>query len=742
MRAVTYPRKHGRHVHVARSGAQAPDADAVKISQAFLKQDWALLERLCRQTLRKNGMHLRAHQMLGYALDQQRQTDAAITAYRQGAKLHPDNAELLINYANVLFLAGRSSEAIPVLEKVCTLRPDHALSWLKLAQCCYPAQQNDKGFAAAEKAAALADNLTDKLAALNQLAVHRRELGQIREAVQDCESAIRLNPQDVAHHTNRMLFMLADPEVTTQQIAAAAREFAEVFEPPLKPLWPDFAAQRHGPWRRLKVGFLSPDFRNHSVMYFVEGLLAQLDRRQFEVWAFYLYPSEDEITERVRCHADHFVSLYRQAPATQARAIQDAGIDILIDLAGHTGHNGLPVMMRRAAPVQISWLGFPATTGLTAIDYKFTDEVTDPPDADDQYSEHLYRLPTLFCCYRPHSRHPLWRYQPAYTVRPTPALENGHVTFGSCNNLGKLTDEVLMLWGRILAAVPDSRLLIEGKGFEKAAFAEEYSERCKRLGIDTSRLELLPLDYNNQYLTYHRIDIALDPFPLTGGTTSCDLLWMGIPMVSMVGDSFKSRMGTGLLTYLNRTDWLAQDSGDYLRIACRLASDVPALNTTRLGLRREMEQSTVMREDLFNHYFGEGLRLMWLQWLAQGQHPDDKESQSQLIQSWLPDLPVEWTEPPTPGVGLAPGQRVSLPEAHQQLEELLAKARPHTPDSAGQITHPSWRKVTELAERILCAVPHDPVALSYLAEIEHAHGHTEFAVTYLRYAQEALAARV
>ena len=343
------------------------------------------------------------------------------------------------------------------------------------------------------------------------------------------------------------------------------------------------------------------------------------------------------------------------------------------------------------------------------------------------------------------SRNPLWRYQPRYQVRPTPALENGFITFGSCNNLGKLTDEVLGLWGRVLEALPNSRLLIEGKGMERPDFANAYRQRCQGLGLDPARLDLVPLDTNNQYLTYHRIDVALDPFPLTGGTTTFDVLWMGLPIVSMVGESFKSRMGVSLLTYLDRTEWLAESPEDYVRIACALASDAQALNALRQGLRAEVEASALMREDIFNHHFGEGLRVMWLRWLAQAEHPDDAQAQAKALESWLPGLPEEWSHPPAPGVGLRPGLRVTLSEAHQRLQMLVNKAKVSPPpqraeseSAATKMESQHWIAVTELAEIVLNAVPHDPVALACLAEVEHAHGHTEFAVTYLRYATEAM----
>jgi predicted O-linked N-acetylglucosamine transferase (SPINDLY family) len=702
------------------------------------------LTRLCKQALRKDGRHLLAHRLLGFSLAEQGLIEAAISAYQQGQAKWPDDAELLINYSNVLLKNARSIEATPLLKAACLLRPTHAACWLAYAQCCYDCRENEEGMAAAIRATELATTPAEHLAALTQRAIHRRELGQIREAVEDCEAALSLCPIDLASHTNRLLFMLADPQVDAQQVVAAAREYAAVFEPPLRPQWPAFSQQAAtGPWKRLRVGFVSPDFRTHSVMYFVEGLLAQLDRRQFEIYAFYLYPKDDYITTRVQRHADHFIRLSGLSAQAQAEVIRSLEIDILIDLAGHTGHNGLLAMAHKAAPVQVSWLGYPATTGLSSMDYKFTDEVTDLADADDQYTERLYRMPTFFVCYRPMSRNPLWRYQPSYLVRPTPALTNRYITFGSCNNLGKLTDEVLTLWGQLLANIPTAHLLIEGKNLDGPEFAATYRQRCSRLGIDTARLDLVPLDNANQYLTYHRIDIALDPFPLTGGTTTFDVLWMGVPIVSMIGQSFKSRMGVGMLTYLGRSEWLAYDNVEYLRIAAELAEDVDRLNALRLGLRTELEQSVLMREDLFNQHFADGLRSMWVQWLVQVKHPGDDSAQAQALENWLTVVPADWSKPATPGVGLAPGQRVSLQDAHQRLQELLNSAKAELPAAAtanGMIKNKLWAEVTELSETILSAVPHDAMALACLAEVEQAHGHPEFAVTYLRYATQSLSA--
>lgn len=721
------------------------DPTTARLQAAAAAQDWPLLVRLCRQTLRKQGRHLLAHRLLGIALYESGKIEAALETHRKAVALWPQDTELLLAYATMLIEQARGSVALPLMEKVVQLLPDHSTCWTKLAQCYHQTGSIQNGFDASQRALKTAKNDIEKTNALLMLAAQRRELGEIHEAIQDCKEGIKLTPQAAVLYTNCLLYMLADPqESSAAEMMHVARAFSEIFERPLQPQWPRFEAKDRSPWRRLRIGFVSPDFRNHSVMYFIEGLMAQLDRRMFEVVAFYLYPAEDHITARIKRHADRFIRLAGRTPDQQAQAIRDADIDIAIDLAGHTGENGLLALMRKPAPVQISWLGYPATTGLDAMDYKFTDEITDPEGAESQYTEQLYRLPTLFCCYRPLVRAPLMRYQPMYLVQQTPALSNGYITFGSCNNLGKLTDEVLRLWGRILQSVPNAHLLIEGKDLAIATTAAKFRARCDSLGIPGDRLDLIGQYSKNQYLTYHRIDIALDPFPLVGGTTTCDLLWMGVPLVSMVGESFKSRMGTGILSYLGRTEWLAHDADEYVRIAQGLASDVEQLNQLRLSLRHEVEQSPVMREDLHTHHFGKGLRMMWLQWLARTQYPDDEAAQQHAMQEWVEQVPPEWSQPPTPGVGLEPGKRVLLQEAHALLEALLEKAKAKAKTQAGQppsdaITDRPWLALTNLAEKVLCAVPNDPVALACLAEVEYAHGHTEFAVTYLHYASEAMA---
>ncbi|GAB2747876.1 hypothetical protein GCM10027019_28660 [Melaminivora jejuensis] len=682
--------------------------------------------------------------MLGFALRQDGKIEAALVAYAKAAALWPQDAELLINYSDLLLMQGLNNEALPLLEKVVALRPEHSICWVKLSQCCYALLLHERGYEASQQALATAQGALQRVDALTQSAIHRRELGQVREAVQDCREAISLVP-DAAHlYTNCLLFMLADPSCTANDLAEMASSFSERFEKPLQPHWPSFAAKDRSPWRRLRIGVVSPDFRNHAVMYFTEGLLAQLDRQQFEVIAFYNHPVDDLVTTRVQCHVDEFIRIHGMSAEKQAQTIMDADIDIAIDLAGHTGGNALLALMRKPAPVQVSTIGFPGTTGMKSMDWWISDAILDPHDAQQWYSERLYRLPIRAACYRPMIRNPLWRYQPAYQVRPTPALENGYITFGSCNNLGKLTDDVLRLWGSLLQIVPGSRLLIEGKNLEKEDIRTAYTQRCALLGIPADRLDLVNMNTANQYLTYHRIDIALDPFPLTGGTSSNDLLWMGVPLVTLKGDGLRGRMSSSILAYMGRHEWIARNQEEYLHIASTLAADITALNDLRQNLRLETEASSVMREDLYAYEIGKALRTMWLHWLEQSDHPEWTPAQvDERVLYLMNNMPAA---PDTQEflIGVAPGSRIPLSQTYQKLQNFLDLAKNGPPPLATQqagsdvLSNKFWIKATELAESILCAKPHDPVALTVLAEIENAHGHLDFGRVYLQEALQAL----
>lgn len=718
-----------------------------RLQRLHRQGQWKAVVDECRRRLSRAPADLESHRLLGFALHKLEHFDASSAAYEAAARFHPQDGEILANHAGVLQDRALHAQALALIERVCELRPEHPTPWIMKSRCLYQMYQHQAGVEAANRAVALASKPDEYADAMNQRAIHRRELGETREAIQDCEALIRLRPDHPGLRTNHLLFLLSDPELTPDKLSCVAREHGAAIEAHAVTGAPPFRRDRKASNARLRVGFLSPDFRIHSVMHFVEPLLARLDRRDFEVWSLYLIRQEDIVTKRARQLSDHFVSLAGLGHEECIRRLRDLELDVVVDLAGHSASNGLPFLAARVAPTQVSWLGYPATTGMQSIDYKFTDSITDPEGAQQWYSEKLLRMNAFFCCYRPMIRSPLLRYHEDYEVKFSPAIRNGYVTFGSCNNLSKLTDDVLRLWGRIIAKVPNSRLLVEGKDLESPEFGEIFLRKCERAGIASDRLILVKLDPKNQYLTYHRIDIALDPFPLTGGTTSCDALWMGVPLVSLEGQMFSSRMGAGLLNFIGHPEWLARDAEHYEQIAAELAADPQRLNDIRMTVRQAMEHSPVMDEALFAAEFGKALKHASLACTDANAAADRKSLSVLDAPSVAPTSTPEGLSAPPRAEARAvtsQGTRVSLDEAYEALQTCLDQAktsRMGQPEPPGLDMRPEWRQVTDEAKLLLATFPSDPMALAVLAEVELAHGNEPAARHYMNWAMYRLAGR-
>jgi predicted O-linked N-acetylglucosamine transferase (SPINDLY family) len=355
----------------------------------------------------------------------------------------------------------------------------------------------------------------------------------------------------------------------------------------------------------LKVGYVSPDFYNHAVAYFIEPVLANHDRSQVEIFCYHSRTHDDHVTERLRALADHWIPCRNMSDEQLAAQIRADGIDILVDLAGHTGYNRLLTFARKPAPVQVTYLGHPATSGLTAMDYRLTDIHAEPPGMTEQFNvEQLWRLPEIFCCYRAQDNSP-------GVIDHPPLEDNGYVTFGCFNNFSKVTDPVLALWARVLDKVPASRLMLEIRSVDDPAFRAQIESRCARLGFPLERLVLVPRKKENQYILYNRIDIALDPFPCNGGTTSLDTVWMGVPFVTLAGKHFSSRMGVTVLTNAGLPELIAYSEDEYVDIASALALDIDRLKTVRAGLRERVKASPLMDAARFTSHLEQAYRGMW-----------------------------------------------------------------------------------------------------------------------------------
>jgi protein O-GlcNAc transferase len=721
-----------------------------RISMLHRQEQWTQLAKECRRRLTVVNDDLEAHSKLGFALYKAGKFDAARSAFEVALSLFPDDVDILANMAQMLVDLSSPLEALKLVDRVCAMRPEHPVPWLLRARCLHPVWRHQEGFAAAQQAVKLSSNTPWLADALNLRAIHRRELGETAEAIKDCEQAISLRPEDSGLRGNLMLFLLSDPALTREKLATAACVHGAALEAAARTARAhDFGQVDTTLNRKLRIGFLSPDFRIHPVMHFLEPLLARLDRNQFEVWSLYLIHQQDQVTERARQLSDHFVSLAGMTDEQRIRKIRDLGLDIVIDLAGHSAHNGLPILAARVAHVQVTWLGFPSTTGMKSIHYRLTDGVTDPPGADKWYTEKLVRMNGFFCCYRPMIRRPLLRYQEAYAVKPTPAKRNGYVTFGTCNNLSKLTDDVLIVWAQVLAEVPGSKLLVEGRDLGKPDFATQFKSRCERAGISPDRLRLVHLDTKNQYLTYHAIDIALDPFPLTGGTTSCDALWMGVPLVTLEGQMFSSRMGVGILKSMGKSEWIAHSVDDYVATAARLARDHEALDQIRMTVRPLMESSPIMNEALHAQEFGKALRRMWHEWLQSAgakSASDPSEPTQDLYAVNSGHGSQHSTDEPLTNSAVQvvthKGGRISIDRAYTELQEILARAKAAPPSPLPEQhdkLRTEWIAAAEEAKLLMATLPGDPMAFAVLAEVELAHGNPIAAEHYMNWAVRSLA---
>ena len=361
--------------------------------------------------------------------------------------------------------------------------------------------------------------------------------------------------------------------------------------------------------RRLKIGYVSPDFRGHSVAYFVEPLLKGHDRQAVEVFCYAEVTRPDTVTAHLQGLVDHWLVTVGLSDEELAERIRADGIDILVDLAGHTANNRLRVFARKPAPVQVTWLGYPNTTGLEAIDYRLVDAVTDPVgEADAWASETLVRLEGGFLCYGG------LKDAPEPTVPP--CLKTGTVTFGSFNNPAKVSAATFDAWATLLSRLPQARLLLKGKPFADAATRALFLARLGERGVAAERVELVAwLPGTAAHLAlYHRVDIALDPFPYNGTTTTCEALWMGVPVVTLRGDRHAGRVGASLLSQIGLTDLIANSVEEYVEIALALARNPGRLDDLRRALRPRMAASPLCDGRAFARKMEAAFRTMWQVW--------------------------------------------------------------------------------------------------------------------------------
>ena len=541
------------------------------------------------------------------------QPEQAIVAFREAIRLEPGSPQARVGLAAALVdtaqagvhTAARSTEALALLENDWPRAPDPARARFVVAMALVGCGRWTE---AASHLEALVAARPDSAQARNALANCYNRLGRATDAVREYREAFRAAP-DFHHALTGVLGTLnAAPEVTPEEVFAAHREWAATVAAPLYPVAPRFGNARN-PNRRLRIGYVSPDLRRHPVGTMLAPVLERHDPRRVETFCYYNYPGADVMTERMRRAAHRWRDIAELDDAAVADAIRADGIDILVDLAGHTRRTRLLVFARRPAPIQVSWLGYFNTTGLATMDYFVTDPASSPPGQERYFVERLARLPATRFCYEPPE------FQPE--VNALPARSRGHVTFGCLNALAKVGDRVLALWARILGAVPGARLLLQAAALNDPLVQRDFRARAAAHGIAAERLELRPfVPVELAAHAYHDIDVALDPFPFCGGMTSLDALWMGVPVVTLPQIMIAGRQGASMLANLGLPELIAADEATYISIAAGLAHDFDRLAALRAGLRERFRRSPLADFVRFTGNLEGAFEGMWRTWLA------------------------------------------------------------------------------------------------------------------------------
>jgi len=550
---------------------------------------------------------------LGNTFDAAGQLEQAIACYDSALRTRPTDDIAHAAHGNrgrALLALGRPKEAIADLSAAVRLRPSDAGNHFRLGVALERAGLRDDAAASYRQTIALDPTLAE---AHFNLGVCVSADSDAREALAHYNEAIRLRPDDGvipervlhAHHYDENFDPRASFERHRNWAARFADPFAAAAAAPAS--HPPPHASRHDPYRRLRIGYVSPDFRRHSVSYFLEPLLAAHDKTQVEVFCYADERTRDQTTERLQGYADCWRSITDMSDQQLAQLVRDDRIDILIDLTGHVRHNRLLAFAAKPAPIQVSYLGYPDTTGMRAIDYRLTDALADPPGASDAfYTEQLIRLPDCGWCYRPDDQAP-------------PPDRDGNadgITFGCFNIAAKINAALIAAWSAILRAVPNSGLIIkDGQGTPSPAIPRLRLE-FERQNIPADRVEMLSYlpDFAAHFGLYRRVDIALDTFPYNGTTTTCEALWMGVPVITMAGAHHMSRVGCSLLTAVGRPDLIAHSADDYIGLATRLAGQGKLSTQQRRDLREQMRRSPLLDADRFARKVEAAYRQMWIRY--------------------------------------------------------------------------------------------------------------------------------
>lgn len=534
-----------------------------------------------------------SYNILGSILRAQGKLEEAISAYNQAIKLNPQLPEAYNNLGNVYVSMGNDELAIDSFNNAIDQSPNYAEAHFNIGQLY---QTNNELHKAGEHFASACQISPDNLEFLAANAINLLKQGKLKDAHQLYDRILAAEPSKLPTQSSLLLTLNYTNHYSQKELYEFHKRYEQTIRHKLGIKNTKNKPQRINATsgKKIRVGYVSADFRVHSVAYFFEALLNSHDKGKFEVYCYYNKDFNDAVTNRIKSQSCHWRDVFDLSDSQLAKAIEKDKIDILVDLAGHTAGNRLATFLYRPAPIQISWLGYPNTTGLSCMDFRITDNYADAEGDSDQYhSETLLRMPDSFLCYQGDTTL-------SYQASP-PCKQSGHTTFGSFNNLNKITDQVIKTWAKILNEVPDSRLLLKCKLLESETTQARLLKLFEEDGIDKSRITFkAKIDgYKEHMELYNEIDIGLDPFPYNGTTTTFEALWMGVPTLTICGDRHASRVGTSIMSNIGLNDFVCDDKKDYVRKAKELAGKKDYLESIRHTLRQKLSESKLCDSQAF-----------------------------------------------------------------------------------------------------------------------------------------------
>lgn len=557
-----------------------------------------------------NSGYAEAYLHKGICLFGMAEYEKAVESYKVALSIQPNSPEAYNNIGTIYMAHEKYEDAIVCFDQAVQLRPDYGSAHNNLGVCHYQLNHYDQALSHFDLSLKYKPGDASTLG--NQAGV-LRHVGRFDEAKPLFEKALKLNPALSHVHSNYLMCLHYMDDVPRKLMFKAHKDFDRKYGRPLAPKSPIKFPNVKDEGRPLRVGMVSANFSRHPVGYMILPALDHMDKDQVH---FYGYSDlkvgkNDDFTARIQENCQSWVKTLGMNDDELYDQIRRDEIDILLDLTGHAEGGGrLLVFARRAAPVQVEWIGgLFDTSGMKEMDWIIGDQIEIPEGDDEWYTERVYRMPDDYICYEPP------HYAP--DVTSLPALENGYVTFGNLNNPSKTNDYSLRLWADVLAAVPGSKLLSSGKAYKHEVMRNRFYKIFEEKGLDKDRLIFEQGAGHIDFIgTYNRIDIALDPYPYSGGLTTCEALWMGVPVVALPGPTFAGKHAATHLYHSGFGEWIAQDAQDYVDRAKKWSADLDALSTLREGLREKVAASPLVNGALFADNLHKAFRSMWQDWLS------------------------------------------------------------------------------------------------------------------------------